>query len=129
MIKIDGKEYSVSVTEVSLETEFLYKYATRTESFDLSYELGGVFLNQEIKLGVENSENDDFVAVYKLLSSKSTIDNGTGHNVQIWTPMGKMTFLMYPNSVQVQLYKERNEKTWWNEMTVKFIAVKPVESW
>jgi hypothetical protein len=128
MIKIDGKDYNVSVIEVKLDAEFMYKYAERTEDFNLNYELGAVFFNQSLTFGVEDSENDDFVALYKLLTGKG-VDSGTGHNVEIWTPIGKMTFLMYPNKVQVDMLKQRGTRTWWENMQVKFIAVKPAESW
>lgn len=128
MIRIDGKEYNVSVISVNLDAEFMYKYAERTEDFNLNYELGAVFFNQSLTFGVEDSENEDFVALYRLLTTKG-IDKGTGHNVEIWTPLGQMTFLMYPNKVQVEMQKARGSKTWWQDMQVKFIAVKPAESW
>lgn len=128
MIRIDGKEYNVSVISVNLDAEFMYKYAERTEDFNLNYELGAVFFNQSLTFGVEDSENADFVALYRLLTTKG-IDKGTGHNVEIWTPLGQMTFLMYPNKVQVEMQKARGSKTWWQDMQVKFIAVKPAESW
>lgn len=129
MIKIDGKEYNVAVTEVGLDVDFMYKYAERTEDFALNYELGAVFYNQSLKFGVEGTNNADFVKLMQVLSTKSTVDNGTGHNVEIWTPFGKLTFLMYPNKLTMKLYKERNRETWWTGTEVKFIAVKPVESW
>lgn len=128
MIKVDGKEYKVAVTSVNLDTEFIYKYAERTEDYELNYELGAVFHNQSLEFGVEDSENKDFVELYKLLSTKG-IDNGTGHNVEIWTPMGKMTFLMYPNKLNVKLLKQRGSKTWWQGFNVTFIAIKPAERW
>lgn len=43
MIKVDGKEYNVDVTELGLDVEFIYKYAQRTENFELKYELGAVY--------------------------------------------------------------------------------------
>lgn len=128
MIKIDGRNYDVSVNAVNLDAEFMYKYAERTEDFNLNYELGAVFFNQSLTFGVEDSENADFVALYRLLTTKGT-DNGTGHNVEIWTPLGMLTFLMYPNKVSVKMLKAKGSKTWWQDMQVKFIAVKPVESW
>lgn len=129
MIEIDGREYNVSVTAINLDAEFQYKYAERTENFDLNYELGAVFYNQQITFGVEDSDNTDFVDLWRLLTTKSTIDNGTGHNVKILTPLGDLTFLMYPNKVTTQLLKQTGAKTWWSNMQVKFIAVKPVERW
>lgn len=129
MIVVDGRDYNVNITDVELDAEFMYKYAERTEDFNLNYELGAVFYNQSLTFGVEDTDNQDFVDLYRLLSTKSRIDNGTGHNVKIRTPLGEMTFLMYPNKLNVKLYKQKGTKTWWSGMTVKFIAVKPVESW
>lgn len=129
MIVVDGKNYNVKVIEVNLDIDFLYKYAERTENFDMQYELGAVYYNQSLKFGVENSDNQDFVNLIKLLSTKSKIDGGTGHNVQIWTPFGKITFLMYPNKLTMKLNQEKHGKTWWSDASVKFIAVKPVERW
>lgn len=128
MIRIDDREFDVMITAVDLDTEFMYKYAERTEDFNLNYELGAVFFNQSITLGVEDSDNKDFVDLYKILSTKG-VDKGTGHNVQIWTPMGKMNFLMYPNKINVKMQKVKGSKTWWQDMKIKFIAVKPAESW
>lgn len=124
MIKVDGKEYDVNITDVDLDTEFLYKYANRTEDFSLHYELGAVFFNQSITFGIGKS-GTDFAKLWDLLSSRSSIDAGTGHNVEIWTPMGKMTFLMYPNGVKVKMVKEKGSDTWWSGMNVKFIMVSP----
>ena len=131
MITVDGKEYNVEVTDLGLDVEFMYKYAERTERFDLQYELGAVYFNQNITFGMVSSDNTDFGELFKLLSTRSAIDSGTGHNVEIWTPMGKMTFLMYPNKLTLNLKKLEmgTKRTWWQGFTVKFIAVKPVESW
>lgn len=128
MIEIDGKNYDVPVISVKLSTEFLYKYAERTEDFNLNYELGAVFHNQELEFGLGKS-NSDFSALWKLLSTKSSIDDGTGHKVKIWTPLGKMTFLMYPNKLDLNLLRDKGSDTWWTGFKVKFIAVKPAESW
>lgn len=128
MIKIDGREYDVIVKTVKLDTEFIYKYAERTKDFSLKYELGAVYFNQSFTFGLGRS-NSDFADLWDLLSDKGT-DNGTGHNVEIWTPIGKLTFLMYPNSVSVELIQQdKKGETWWSNMQVKFIAVKPARSW
>jgi hypothetical protein len=128
MIIVDGRAYKVSVKEVGLDIEFIYKYAERTEDFNLNYELGAVYYNQSLTFGTEDTDNKDFVDLFKLLSTKG-IDNGTGHNVEIWTPMGKLTFMMYPNKLTIKMIYDKGNKTWWNGFTVKFIAVKPAESW
>lgn len=126
MIVVDGKKYDVIVNEVDLDTEFVYKYAERMKDFSLKYELGAVYFNQSITFGI-GKNNSDFSELWDLLSDKG-IDNGTGHNVQIWTPIGKLTFLMYPNGVKVKMLREKGDDTWWTGMQVKFIAVKPARS-
>lgn len=127
MIRVDGKDYDVTVTEISLDTEFIYKYAERTKDFSMKYELGAVYFNQSFTFGLGRS-NSDFSELWDLLSNKG-VDNGTGHNVEIRTPIGKMTFLMYPNSISLKLVREKADNTWWTGMQVKFIAVKPARSW
>ena len=131
MITVDSKEYNVEVTELGLDVEFMHKYAERTEQFDLQYELGAVYFNQSLTFAMVSTDNEDFVKLFELLSTRSTIDLGTGHNVEIWTPMGKMTFLMYPNklTLNLKMIEAGANRTWWQGFTVKFIAVKPVESW
>lgn len=133
MIKIDGKNYDVPVIKVGLDIEFQYKFAERTENYELNYELAAVFYNQSLTFGTTDTRNKDFVALVQLLSTKSGIDDGTGHEVEIWTPFGKMTFLMYPNKVSMEMKNERKdnnrEYTSWTAVTVKFIAVKPAERW
>lgn len=131
MIIVDGRDYNVEVTELGLDVEFMYKYAERTEKFDLQYELGAVYYNQNLTFGTVSTDNDDFVDLFRLLSTRSSIDSGTGHSVGIYTPLGKMTFLMYPNklTLNLKMIDPRRNVTWWQAFSVKFIAVKPVESW
>lgn len=129
MIAVDGKEYAVDVVDIGLDVEFIYKYAERTDDFGLKYELGAVYYNQTLTFGTESTDNKDFVALFKLLSTKSSIDNGTGHNVVIHTPLGDLTFLMYPNKLSLNMKMLDRGATWWSGFTIKFIAVKPVESW
>lgn len=129
MIEVDGRNYNVDITALGLDVEFMYKYAERTETYELSYELGAVYFNQSITFGCLGSDNQDFKDLFKLLSTKSNIDAGTGHNVRVITPLGAMTFLMYPDKIKVDLLMESKTQTWWTGMNVSFIAVKPVESW
>lgn len=129
MITVDGRTYNVDVTEIGLDVEFMYKFAERAENYELQYELGAVFFNQSITFGPSGTSNKDFKDLFRLLSTKSTIDDGTGHNVNMLTPLGEMTFLMYPNKLSLKLLSAGNTETWWTGFTVKFIAVKPAESW
>lgn len=130
MITVDGRDYDVDVTEVGLDVEFVYKYAERTENFELSYELGAVYYNQSLTFGISGSGNGDFRDLFALLSTRSRIDAGTGHNVAIWTPLGKLTFLMYPDRLALNMvHLGEGGESWWTGFTVKFIAVRPVERW
>ena len=131
MIVVDGREFSVDVTDLGLDVEFVYKYAERTEDYEMRYELGAVYYNQSITFGTSCTDNPDFKELFQVLSTKSSIDEGTGHNVVVWTPLGKMTFLMYPNKLSLKmLHHEQNRgNTWWTGFTVTFIALKPAESW
>lgn len=131
MIVLDGKEFNVDVTDINLDVEFVYKYAERTENYEMQYELGAVYYNQSITFGTSGTENPDFEELFRILSTKSSIDEGTGHNVAIWTPLGRLTFMMYPNKLSLQMlhYDKNRENTWWTGFTVKFIALKPIESW
>lgn len=100
MIKIDGKQYDVPITELGLDVEFQYKFAERNEKYELNYELGAVFYNQSITFATTDTTNKDFVALVQLLSTKSSIDDGTGHEVEIRTPMGKWYFLCIQTNFQ-----------------------------
>lgn len=131
MITIDGKTLNVEVTDLGLDVEFVYKYAERTENFEMQYELGAVYYNQSITFGTSCTDNPDFQELFRLLSTKSSIDNGTGHNVEIWTPLGRLTFMLYPNKLSLKMlhYEQSSGNTWWTGLSVNFIALKPMESW
>lgn len=127
MILVDGIYYNVNITECNLSTNFVYKFAERTEDMKLNYELGGVFFNESITIGFGKSAAD-FRTLWNVLSSRSTIDNGTGHNVQIWTPMGKMTFTMYPENFTVKMLQDDGGNGMWTAMVLNFIGTEPARS-
>lgn len=131
MITVDGKEFDVDVIDIGLDVEFVYKFAERTENFEMQYELGAVYYNQSLTFGTSCTDNQDFKNLFSLLSTKSRIDAGTGHNVVLWTPLGRMSFLMYPNKLSMKMLHNELSRgsTWWNGFTVNFIALKPVERW
>lgn len=131
MIVLDDKEYDVDVVDLGLDVEFVYKYAERTENYEMQYELGAVYYNQSITFGTSCTDNPDFAELFQALSTKSKIDQGTGHNVVIWTPLGRMTFRMYPNKLSLKMlhHEQGRNHTWWTGFTVTFIALKPAERW
>ena len=116
MIKVDEREFQVDVTEVGLDVEFVYKYAERAENYEMQYELGAMYYNQSL--------------TFRILSTRSSIDKGTGHAVELRTPLGNLIFMMYPNKLSVKLlHCDPGGETWWSGFTVTFIALKPVERW
>lgn len=131
MITVDDREFNVDVTDIGLDVEFVYKYAERTENYEMQYELGAVYYNQSLTFGTSCTDNPDFVELFQILSTKSSIDEGTGHNVVIMTPLGNLTFQMYPDklSLKMLLMDKNSGDSWWTGFTVKFIALKPAESW
>lgn len=129
MITVDSREYDVDVIDLGLDVEFLYKYAERTENYEMQYELGAVYYNQSITMGTSCTDNPDFVDLFQLLSTKSSLDDGTGHNVVVMTPLGNLTFMMYPDKLSLKMVLMEKNCTWWTGFTVNFIALKPAESW
>lgn len=131
MITVDNRRFDVDVTDIGLDVEFVYKYAERTENFEMQYELGAVYYNQSITFGTSCSDNQDFADLFKLLSTKSSIDEGTGHKVEIMTPLGPLTFMMYPNKLSMKMlhYEQGSAASWWTGFSVNFIALKPAERW
>ncbi len=130
MIKVDGREFQVDVTEVGLDVEFVYKYAERAENYEMQYELGAVYYNQSLTFGTSGTDNPDFKELFRILSTRSSIDKGTGHAVELRTPLGNLIFMMYPNKLSVKLlHCDPGGETWWSGFTVTFIALKPVERW
>ena len=65
MIEIDGKQLDVDVVDIGLDVEFLYKYAERTENYEMQYELGAVFYNQSLTFGTVCSDSQDFRELLK----------------------------------------------------------------
>ena len=68
MITVDGRLYNVDVVEVGLDVEFIYKYAERTENYELSYELGAVYYNQSLTFGTSGTQNADFRDLFASVS-------------------------------------------------------------
>lgn len=128
MVEIDGRKWDVSIEAVGLDTEFLYKYAERNEAFDMIYELGAIFLNQSLTFG-QGKSGTDFAELWNYLSSRSTVDGGTGHNVKIWTPIGKLSFIMYPDKLHIDLVHIKGDEddadSWWSGLKITFTALKP----
>ncbi len=131
MITVDNREFDVDVTDINLNVEFVYKYAERTENYEMQYELGAVFYNQSVTFGTSCTDNPDFGELFRILSSKSSMDEGTGHEVVVQTPLGKMRFLMYPDKLNLKLlhYEKDRDSSWWTGFTVTFTALKPAERW
>lgn len=124
-ITIDGTTYDVDVDEINIEGEFLYKFAERVNSGEFKSEAIGFFENQSILF--RGSNNSDFVALYEELSTKNT-DGNYNKPVEVFSPIGKYTFDMYPDKLFVKMkrYVDGAGNDWWGECLIKFIAVEKV---
>lgn len=121
---VDGIFYNVNITKISLSTNFLYKYADRTEDYVFKAELGAIFFNQSLTI-THGKSVEDFNKLWDVLSSRSTIDNGTGHNIQIWTPTGRYIFAMYPENFTLEMLEDDGGNGMWTSLQLNFIAIEP----
>lgn len=117
---MDGVTYNVDITNVQIEGEFLYKYANRTQNGDFQSEGLGYFENQSLTFS--GGPSSDFVALYQALTQLQA-DGTFNHEVELYSPLGKYNFDMYPNRLPISLDKISGTDTWWGEMSVKFTAV------
>ncbi len=119
---MDGRTYNIDITSYRPSGEWLDKYGNRSEQTgSLKYETIGYFENLEITFKGDN--NQDFADLYEDL--KTVQPDGTrNHDVEMITPLGTYTRLMYPGPLEMPLIRLRpGTNNFWGEMTVKFIAV------
>ena len=122
MIKIDDIMYDVDIVDLDLDVEFIYKYAERLSDGTLHSEISSVFFNQSITFG-KGQNNTDFMYLFNKLSELIEY-----HAVEIYTPAVVGRFNMYCSNVKLKMIKEKLSNTYWEGMTVKFIACNPVRS-
>ena len=123
MLTIDGEHFAVGVVSLKRKGEFLDKYAQRTESGALERELIGVYFNYQLKL--EPSANP---AEYDRLWEKLT-EPVEFHTVTVPYGSGSThTFTAYFSNVADELLLQKAVRSYWNNLTVNFIAKDPAKA-
>jgi len=121
-LEIDGDIYNVAVlTGIKRNADFLDKYAERTEDGDLKRELIGVFFNyKSIKFAKQTDDNyNEYVRLFNKLTEPEEF-----HNIVI----GDQTFTAYFSNVSDEMYKFKNDKPYYKNLTVNFTAKMPSRS-
>lgn len=118
-ITIDGENYNIRVyANVKRNADFLDRYAKRLSDGDLSRKLIGVYFNyKSIKFEKQTDENYN---EYKRLYSKLT-ECEEFHDIQI----GNFSFRAYFSGVSDNMYKFKDGKEYYKDLTVDFTAKKP----
>ena len=118
-LKIDGTIYNIKVqTGVKRSADFLDKYAQRTDDGDLKRELIGVYFNyREIKFEKQTDDNyNQYEALYNKLTEAEEF-----HEIEI----AGEEFTAYFSNVSDVMYVYKNDRPYYKNLTVNFIAKSP----
>lgn len=119
ILTVDGVTYPVNIIKFEEKSEFVDKFAERTESWDLQRQLAGIFFNYELTLGqIQNP------AI--MLDLWAKIHEFTEfHIIRLPHDDGLQTFTAYMTTAGRPLLKRINGVNTWGGMTIKFIAKAP----
>ena len=120
-LTVDSVEYDVFIEKVIIDGQFLYKFAERTISGDFNAEAIGFVENQSITI-LGNNDND-FVSLYEALSTINA-DGNYNKTVEVFSPLGKYEFEMYPDKLRVELkrYVDGAGNDYFGSITIQFTA-------
>lgn len=118
MLYIDNNVYNIPINKLTRKTEFLDKYAERTESGDLKRELIGVYFNYELELGTSLNTNE-----YARLWDKLT-EPVEFHTVTVPYSSGNLSFTAYFSSISDAILAQ-SANSIFTGTTVHFIAKSP----
>jgi len=122
MIKIDGITFNVPVLDLTRSADFLDKFAKRTDDGGMQRELIGVYFNYQLKLGIAKD-----AAEYQRLWDKLT-EPVEFHTVVVPGTTGDYTFKAYFSNVKDKLLMKRQQRNYWQDLTVNFTAQVPARS-
>ena len=120
MIIIDGITYDIPVAAIRRKAEMLDKYAERTEDGKLKRELIGVYFNYELQLG-RTTNTTEYASLWTKLTEAVEFHEVTVPDEDA----APFTFTAYFAGVSDELRKETAAKTFWQNLTVNFIAQEP----
>lgn len=119
---IDGERYDIKVkVGIKRLADFLHKYANRTDDGDMKSELIGVYFNyQNINF---DKQRDSNYYEYKRLYNKLT-EAEEFHDINI----AGFEFRAYFSNISDEMYKYKDGKPYFKNLTVNFTAKKPARS-
>lgn len=124
-VTIDGTVYDVPVLSVARSADFLDKYAERTEDGILHRELIGVYFNYKLEFGAITN-----AVTYAALWAKLT-EPVEFHTVTVPDDIlsdYSFTFTAYFSNVKDKLRKVKTSATYFQNLTVNFIAQEPART-
>jgi len=118
-LKIDGEIYNIRV-KVGIErnASFLDKYANRVNDGDMKRELIGVYFNyKNINFESQKDSNyDEYNRLYNKLTEAEEF-----HDIEI----AGFKFRAYFNDITDKMYKFKNGRPYFKNLTVNFTPKKP----
>ena len=120
MIRIDGENFDVPITSVSMSADMLDKYAERTNDGVLHRELIGVFYNFELTFASSFQNAAEYARLWRKLSEPVEF-----HSVTLWDEDGEYTQKEYFAKTKHQLIKLKNGLTYWKSLSNSFVAKVP----
>jgi hypothetical protein len=118
-IKIDGVIYQVPYVDVQRQADVLDKYAERTEDGSLRREIIGVYYNYSITFG-EIFDQSLYFNLYNKLTEPTAF-----HTIEVPGTNAVYRFTGYISSVKDALYRIKDGKPYWKELSARFIAKEP----
>jgi hypothetical protein len=121
---LDGVTYDIPVVSLKRTGDFLDKYAKRTEDGVLHRKLIGVYYNYSLQFGSSRTVS---ASVYQALWNKLT-EPVEFHTVVVPDSSGTYTFTAYFSNVGDELKKQKDERNYWQNLTVDFTAQSPART-
>lgn len=119
ILTIDGTAYAVNIADLVQKSEFLDKYANRTENGVLSRALIGVYYNYELTLGDIQDQ-----AVMQALWDKIN-EAEEFHTVKLPHNNTFLTFSAYVTGTERKLKRFNGSSNEWGGYVISFIAKAP----
>ena len=119
IITIDDNVYAVNIISFTETSEFVDKYANRTEDWELRRELAGIYFHYEIALG-DAQDTDTMEALYEKLHEFAEY-----HTVTLPHNSGTQTFQAYLTGASRGLKRRMDGANHWGGFIIGFIAKAP----
>lgn len=124
IFKIDGESFDVGVVQLERGTEFLDKFAERTEDGILRRQLIGVYFNYYLSFPKINSNMAEYERLFNKISEPVEF-----HTVTVPGTKEDYTFIAYISAQKDSIIKwKENGNHVWGGLKVSFIAQEPART-